>query len=129
MTCEPTVPLIVPWCATSSRYFTTLVIHSFGDFGLHIPAIALLATVLAAHLCGLEQEDRGLAQGSAAAEPRSGGDEYRLRIGGLAPFLGAATAVALGLVLCGAGWRAHRVDRLRVAASLGGTGVKPGGPT
>ena len=26
--------------------FTTLVIHSIGDFGLHLPAIALLATVL-----------------------------------------------------------------------------------
>ena len=37
--------------------FTTMVIHNFGDFGLHIPAIALLATVLCAQLAGLGRQD------------------------------------------------------------------------
>jgi uncharacterized protein (TIGR02996 family) len=30
--------------------FTAIIIHSIGDFGLHLPAIAFLATVLVAHL-------------------------------------------------------------------------------
>lgn len=38
--------------------FTTLVLHSFTDFGLHIPAVAVLATVLAAQLCGLGSPGR-----------------------------------------------------------------------
>ena len=53
--------------------FTALVIHSFVDFGLHIPAIALLATVLCAQLCG------------AANSGKEGVDDidtYRFRFGG-----------------------------------------------
>ena len=36
--------------------FTAMVIHNFVDFGLRIPANALLATVVAAHLCGLAND-------------------------------------------------------------------------
>jgi O-antigen ligase len=82
--------------------FTTLVIHSVGDFGLHLPAVALLAAVLCAYLCGL----------GSSGEP----DPYTLRLGGLGPVLGAAVAVAVGWVLLGEGWKDDRVQRLRLAA-------------
>src|SRR5262245_50444562 len=96
--------------------FTTLVIHSFGDFGLHIPAITLLATVLAAHL--------GALGGSRVRSEKTAPDvsEPSLRLGRLASLLGAGTIVALGLVLCAAGWQAHRIERLREAASRAGRG-------
>jgi O-antigen ligase/tetratricopeptide (TPR) repeat protein len=89
--------------------FSTLVIQSFGDFGLHIPAIAVLATVLCAHLVSL-----GAAAGLAEGDPAP---EYRIRLGGIAPLLGAATLVALALLLSGISWRAHRIDRLRTTAA------------
>jgi O-antigen ligase/tetratricopeptide (TPR) repeat protein len=82
--------------------FSTLVVQSVGDFGLHIPAVALLATVVAAHLCG----------------SKSGSEEYCVRLGGLAPLAGAAACLGMALVFCAAGWRAHRVDRLQLAADL-----------
>lgn len=85
--------------------FLTVVIHSVGDFGLHIPAIALLAAVVAAHLCNL---------GSRA----DGGDPpaYELRLGGIAPVAAAGLLLVLALTLGLEGWRANRVHRLRIAA-------------
>jgi len=94
--------------------FTALVLHSFGEFGMHIPAIALLATVVCAHLCALGHYK------SPAARSENDSDEYRLRLGGLAPIAGAITALGFGLVLCIGGWKAHRVDRLVNAASGAG---------
>ena len=51
--------------------FTTVVLHSFVDFGLHSPAIALLATVLAAQLCRppRERQRRKKRRHSRRAEP------------------------------------------------------------
>jgi len=89
--------------------FTTLVLHSFGDFGAHVPAITLLATVLAAHLCA---QGRPLPRSADSSTP----EEYRLRLGGAAPVLGFVVAASLGLVLCASGWKAHRIDRLQDAA-------------
>jgi O-antigen ligase/tetratricopeptide (TPR) repeat protein len=82
--------------------FTTFVLHSGGDFGAHVPAITLLATVICAHLA---------ARGAA---PTIG--EYSLRLGGLAPLVAASTLVCLGLLLCAAAWKRHGVDRLQEAA-------------
>jgi O-antigen ligase/tetratricopeptide (TPR) repeat protein len=88
--------------------FTTVVLHSIGDFGMHVPAIALLTTVVVAHLCA-----RG-----RSAQARI--EEYRLRLGGVAPLLGAAAALALALMICAAAWKAHRIDRLEDAAVRAG---------
>jgi tetratricopeptide (TPR) repeat protein len=77
--------------------FTTMAVESFGDFGLHNPAIAFLATVLCAHMCGLG--------GKSAV--------FSLRLGGLAPVFGAALALVLAWVLCWEGWRAAEFQRLR----------------
>src|SRR5207248_1938624 len=99
---------------------STLLIHSFVDFGIHIPAIALLATVLSAHLCaladpeavpfsggGLDKKGTGMAScrasplfvqsRSESMAPHSG--QYSLRLFGLAPVGGAATILLLAFIL------------------------------
>jgi O-antigen ligase len=81
--------------------FTTVVVHSFGDFGLHIPAVAALVTVVCAELCAL-------------ADGESGAGEFRG--GGLAPLLGMGFSV-LALFLAAEGWRASTVQGLRLAAA------------
>ncbi|HJZ94733.1 MAG TPA: O-antigen ligase family protein [Gemmataceae bacterium] len=75
---------------------TTLVIHAFGDFGMHMPAIVVLATVLAAHLT---------AAGGAPAPP-----------GRWAALLAAATALVLALTLPADAWERERAERFRLAA-------------
>jgi O-antigen ligase/tetratricopeptide (TPR) repeat protein len=87
--------------------FTTLVIHSFGDFGLHYPAIALLATVVCAQLAGLPaagQRERGLTGDSS------------LQGGRLAALACAVVVLGIGLVLISEGWKEERAERLRLAA-------------
>jgi hypothetical protein len=87
------------------------VAHAVVEFGLHIPAIALLVTVIAAQVA-----DLGSADG---AEESSGGRPglFTLRLWGLAPLAGAVTALVLGLILCGASLKAHLVQRLLAAAA------------
>ncbi len=60
--------------------FGTVLVHSLGDFGMHIPAVPLLATVVAAQLCALGRTsespsprstgERGWGEGSAFPEGR-----------------------------------------------------------
>jgi O-antigen ligase/tetratricopeptide (TPR) repeat protein len=100
--------------------FTTVAIHSVVEFGLHIPAIALLATVLCAHLCALGGSEGPPAAGRRPAEDNGAtgaAGEWVLRLGGLAPLVGAATAVALGLVLIDESWRAARAEPFRRSAA------------
>jgi hypothetical protein len=85
------------WGATFA--LATVLIHSFGDFGLHVPAIAVLVTVLCAQLCALGDEADAI-----------------VRLRGPAPWLAAAIAVALGLALCGAGREVQICHDLRLAA-------------
>jgi O-antigen ligase/tetratricopeptide (TPR) repeat protein len=82
---------------------TAVVIHSFVDFGMHAPAIALLATVLGAMVCGMASRDPGPV--------------WRLKLWGLAPVGGAVIVVLLGLMLCAHTWQAHRIERLQAAAA------------
>jgi O-antigen ligase len=103
--------------------FTALVLHSFVEFGTHIPAIALLATVICAHLCALGQSaaPRGNTSAGETSPPDAEAREYRLRLGGIAPVFGAMALVGLGLVLCTTAWKAHRIDRLEEAALRAGS--------
>jgi O-antigen ligase/tetratricopeptide (TPR) repeat protein len=93
---------------------TTVAIHSAGDFGLHVPAIAVLVTVLGAHLCGLGTGRRPDRRGVTSPVPDGG--EYTLRLGGLAPVLAATAVVVLGLVIYSEGWKADLVHRFQMAA-------------
>lgn len=92
--------------------FTALVLHSFGEFGAHIPAITLLATVVAAHLCALGQSKSRRKQ----SESEGDNNEYRLRLGGFAPVLGAIAALGFAVVLFAGSWKVHRIYRLEDAA-------------
>ncbi len=83
--------------------FTTMTVHSLGEFGLHIPAIALLATVVAALLCGLHDAESG-GRGTAVAQARWWG---------LAPAGVAAICALLAFLLVMAGGRLARVESLR----------------
>ena len=100
--------------------FTTMAIHSIVEFGLHIPAIALLATVLCAHLCALGGgEGPGLP---AAGRPRTVRPaETRANScsasGAWPPSSGRSTAVALGLVLIDESGRAARAEPFRRSAA------------
>lgn len=93
--------------------FTTLVVQSFVDFGLHIPAIALVATVLGAHLCAAGST-RGTVPQAAASSA------YTLRLYGLAPVVGFILAVLFGLLLSYEGWRGYKIEALELAASHAG---------
>jgi hypothetical protein len=108
--------------------FTTLVIHSMGDFGLHIPAIAFLATVVCAQLCTLgDAEGRTRYTGPAAAAggrlrtaerpAQSSVFSPRTMWRSSAPAVAAILAVFLGAVLCREGWRSCQVHWLRRAVS------------
>ena len=83
--------------------FTALVIHSFVEFGIHIPAIAMLSAVIVALLCGLGQaeNDGGLAAGQRPPGWR------------LVPWGVAATCMSLGIVLVVVGWGQARLEATR----------------
>jgi O-antigen ligase/tetratricopeptide (TPR) repeat protein len=107
--------------------FTAVALHCFTEFSTHIPAITLLATVVCAHLCALgqakPQQARNVSKDKALLDTdKKDGDgvEYHLRLGGIAPFLGAMAVLGLGLLPCLGAWKAHRIDRLEEAAFRAG---------
>lgn len=77
--------------------FTTAVVHSFFDFGLHIPAIALLLSVLAAQIAAAASPSFVIEPDSAEARPP--GEWYRIRWLGLAPVGGALLLLGIGLLV------------------------------
>ncbi|HXG09752.1 MAG TPA: O-antigen ligase family protein [Gemmataceae bacterium] len=98
--------------------FTTVVIHSVGDFGLHIPAVAILTTVIAAYLCSLGSSPLSRTEAGTSAEPDTGQYvQYVMRLGGVGPVLGAGVACALAGLLFFGGWQNSRAERLRIEAA------------
>jgi O-antigen ligase/tetratricopeptide (TPR) repeat protein len=77
--------------------FVTIVIHSFVDFGLHVPAVALLAIAIGANLSTL-----------GSNMPR----QYQLRLAGLAPLAAGVVVVTLAALVVSEGWRFHKSTRL-----------------
>jgi tetratricopeptide (TPR) repeat protein len=89
--------------------FTTAVVHSFGDFGLHIPAVAVLAAVVVAHLAAL----------GGPRDPQTGSAEaFGWRLGGLAPLAGLAVLGFLAFRLVADEWGVAQSERYRLAADL-----------
>jgi tetratricopeptide (TPR) repeat protein len=88
--------------------FTTVVFHAFGDYGLHVPSIVVLTTVLAAHLVAL---------GTRPASP--------VRTWRVLPAVVACLVVAVALPLDG-GYR-ERAERFRLAALRAERRLPPGG--
>jgi O-antigen ligase/tetratricopeptide (TPR) repeat protein len=83
--------------------FTTVVVHSAVDFGLHIPAIALLTAVVMALLAGLGAKVRPSESGGA--------DQYVWRLGGLAPVAGMTALAVSGALLVQEDYRREHAAR------------------
>lgn len=121
---------------------STIVVHSFVEFGLFVPAIAVFATALAAHLCSLgDLTTEGQATASHSLDtpsvrtaPERAVAEVppsNLRpLGGTATIVAACTMLSLSLVLYSHGARAVNVKELRRTArdlrsqSLDGLGAR-----
>jgi O-antigen ligase/tetratricopeptide (TPR) repeat protein len=103
----------------------TMSIHSFSDFGMHIPSCAALATVLCALVSGLGGGAVSHQPGRLAWFAARPGDRSARRLpgGGLASAFVAAAVAALGLAIGHEGWRLDRVQQIRGQANdLDGTG-------
>jgi O-antigen ligase/tetratricopeptide (TPR) repeat protein len=87
--------------------FTAVLVHSLGDFGLHMPAIVVLVTVLAAQLVAAGDRAR------TESAPAAGTDQPT---GGITWVLVAAACLLVAAVLPADGWRRERADHFRRAA-------------
>lgn len=94
---------------------TAVVVHSIVDFGMRVPAVALLMTVVCATLCALgEAHHHHKHRRGAPAKPPS---SNRIRIGGFAPAAAACLLVVMAMMIVAQTYKAHRVERLRGAAA------------
>jgi tetratricopeptide (TPR) repeat protein len=90
----------------------TVAVHSFVDFGLHLPAIAILAAVLAAQLCALGDRPGQRASARAPRPVPAAAGPPSFVFGGLAPVLGTVALAAPALLLVMQGWREARMAQL-----------------
>ena len=90
--------------------FIAVIIHSCGDFGMHIPAVAVLVTVLLAHL-------------SALGKSETSWPTLRSRWL-VVPTIAVFAIVAVVLALDG--WYRERADYYRLAALRAGNRLPPG---
>lgn len=96
------------WTVGGLFAFTTIVVHSFFEFGLHLPAITALATVVVAHVCNLAD-----ATSPVFGRPAK---NRGLTLSGLWPFCGALVAVLLAYFLFVEGTRDVALHRLKQEA-------------
>jgi O-antigen ligase/tetratricopeptide (TPR) repeat protein len=87
-----------------------VAVHNFVDFGLFTPAVAVLATVTAAQLCGMARSDP--SQPPTAKSKHS----IALSLGGWGGAAAMCVFILLALLLAGFGSRQARVHALRVQA-------------
>ncbi len=87
--------------------FTSITIHSFFEFGLFVPAIAVLAIVLIAHIC---------SAGDCTDEYARDARPRRLGNWQATPLFGAICALCFAWFLYGAGSKAATFDHLRTEA-------------
>ena len=99
----------------ASFALATAIVHSIGDFGLHIPAIVLLGTVIVAHLVRLERSDD--------AGPSA--ESWSLRWAGAAPAILGGCVALVGVLVAVEGWRTWQVHRLRLVGYAWLTAAEP----
>jgi O-antigen ligase/tetratricopeptide (TPR) repeat protein len=99
-----------------------LVLQSFVEFAVHIPAIALLATVIAAHLSGIEAATRPVSNRDVGTE-NAAAPVASILADGPMRFVAALVALGLAFVLFADGWKEYRIDRLRSSSRYAGLGV------
>ncbi len=93
-----------------------LILHSVVDFGIHIPAIAILAATVAAHLCAAAT-DKGYLPQTEGETPTP--DPYRLQMHGLLAIpLALAIAVVPVFLMLDARSRSRVNDYREISASL-----------
>jgi O-antigen ligase/tetratricopeptide (TPR) repeat protein len=90
--------------------FTAVVVHSTVDFGLHVPAVALLGVTVAAFLC------MG-CKAPMQAEEKSEPEVSAFRLGRIGSLVGAAMLVVLGGLLVRQVYREAQAERLRLRAA------------
>jgi tetratricopeptide (TPR) repeat protein len=90
---------------------TTVALHSFVDFGLYLPAVAVLVAVLVAQLAALGAEGAG----EPAAAPSPGGGTFLPRTA--TALLATAGVLAVAWVLTAEGSKVERAERYRRAAA------------
>lgn len=95
--------------------FTTVVIHSVGEFGLFTPAITVLVAVLVAQIVTSAEWSLEVAPGRQSPGTTNS-FTYSLRLGGLAPVAGVMLALVIGATLVMEAWRADWQGRYRNAA-------------
>ena len=83
---------------------SAVAIHSIGEFGIHVPSVALATAVVAAY-------SRGQERGERRQETREGSD----RVHEFHPAL-AVVFVFAALLVVAADWRVWRADHLRTVA-------------
>jgi hypothetical protein len=93
--------------------FTTVVIHSFVDFGLHIAAVAVFAAVICAQSCGLADAPKD-SRGTKSAPVPPTLIRWRWPAPGLARLAAAVLALTIRVVLCHESWRAFKAQSLRL---------------
>lgn len=87
-----------------------VAVHSFVDFGMFTPAVAVLAAVVAAHVCTLSRSDP-----TSPPSPQSN-HVIDVSLGGWGGVVAAAGLVATGLVLTAHGSRQAQIHSLRLRA-------------
>lgn len=90
--------------------FSAIIVHSFVDFGMHVPAVAVLTTVVGAMLMNLTEfpEDEAKAEASPSAWLQMPGSWV----------LQAASLIALAWYLGLSGWYYQQAERYRLASKL-----------
>jgi tetratricopeptide (TPR) repeat protein len=95
--------------------FTTIVVHSFGEFGLFTPAITVLAAIVVAQICASDVWSREIS-GRRRDSETARALPYQLRLAGLAPAAGVVVALVVAAMLVAEGHRADWQCRFRNAA-------------
>jgi hypothetical protein len=95
----------------------TVVLHSFVEFGVHIPAVSVLVTDLAAVVCALSSPaPLSVPVATGASQLEMNASEYSVRGWGITPALVAAVSLLLGLTLVASGATAAKTQILLRAA-------------
>lgn len=110
--------------------FMAVAFHSFFDFGIHIPAVAILTIVIAGQVSAITREFRD-SEERREKSPRDGNKDrneqalpvkaksspWNLTFRGLALYCVGAFLILIGVQLAWSGWRVILVNRLRLAAA------------
>jgi len=95
--------------------FTVVAIHSFSDFGMHIPANAVIVTVLCAQLCAVGRQRGGPDRRPRLTASPTTRIDTSCGFGGWLRSLGPWRRRPSGS-RSGEGWRADRAQQLRLTA-------------